>query len=112
MINALEEKWTEIRATAMEQTNRIANELNSAFDGMNGHMARFNATMTQVRHLEEKAHELKTAALRELDTAIANNLAIQIGIVQQLADGRMVTGSDTPVIPTRKPKLVKAGDAA
>lgn len=112
MINALEEKWTEIRATAMEQTNRIANELNSAFDAMNAHMTRFNTTMTQVRQLREKADELQAAAMREFDTAIANNLAVEIGIVQQLADGRMVTGSDTPVIPTRKaPKLVKGGES-
>lgn len=108
MLGVIEEQLTAIRATAMEQSNRIANELNSAFDAMNGHMARFNATMAQVRQMREKADELQAAAIRELDTAIANNLAVQIGIVQQIADGRMVTGSDTPVIPARKPKLVKA----
>lgn len=107
MLNVLEERLTEIRATAMEQTNRIANELNSAVDALNGQVARFNATMTTVRQMRDKASELEAAAIRDLDSAIANNMAVEVGIVQQLADGRMVTGSDTPVIPTRKPKLVK-----
>ena len=115
VLNAIEEKLTEIRATAMEQSNRIANDLNAAADAMNGALTRFNMAMTTVRQKRQEADQLEAAAIRELDTAIANNQTIQIGIVQQIADGRMVTGSDTPVIPTRKPKLVRqqavGGDA-
>lgn len=115
MLSAIEEQLTAIRTTAMEQSNRVANELNSGVDAMNGQLARFNAAMMTVRQMREKANEIEAAAHRDLDSAIANSMAIQVGIVQQIADGRMVTGSDTPVIPTRKPKLVKAakeGDAA
>jgi hypothetical protein len=113
MLNAIEEQLTAIRATAMEQSNRIANDLNSAADAMNGALTRFNMALTTVRQKRQEADQLEAAAIRELDTAISNNQTVQIGIVQQIADGRMVTGSDTPVIPTRKPKLVKAGgDAA
>jgi hypothetical protein len=107
MLGIIEEKLTEIRATAMEQSNRIANELNSGADTLNGALAKFNATMTAVRLKREDADSMQAAAIRELDTAIANSMSVQVGVVQQIADGRMVTGSDMPVIPTRKPKLVK-----
>lgn len=108
MLNIIEEKLGEIRKTAQEQSNRIASELNTGADGLNVALTRFNTTMQQARLKRQEADQLEAAAIRELDTAIGNNQAIQFGIVQQIADGRMVTGTDTPVIPARKPKLVKA----
>jgi hypothetical protein len=111
MRNAIKEQMNAVEAAVAEQENRIANELNSAFDNTNCHMVRFNTDMESVRKWRMQADELQAKAIRELDTAIGNNLAVQIGIVQQIADGRMVTGSDTPVIPARKPpKLVKAAE--
>jgi hypothetical protein len=113
MLGIIEEKLTEIRATAMAQSNMVANELNSGIDDMNASLLRFNAAMETVRQKRAEADDLQAKAIRDLDTSIANNLATQAGIVHQLANGRMVTGSDTPVIPTRKPpKLVKGGVSA
>lgn len=108
MLNAIEEQLSAIRATAMEQSNRIANDLNSAADDMNSATTRFNMAMAAVRQKRHEADQLEAAAIRDFDTAISNDQTIKIGIVQQIADGRMVTGCDTPVIPNRKPKLVKA----
>lgn len=110
MLNVIEEKLVEIRKTAQEQSNRIASELNAATDGLNAALTRFNTTMRQAQLKRQEADQLEAAAIRELDTAATNLQAIQVGIVQQIADGRMVTGSDTPTLPRRKPKLVNAAN--
>ncbi len=125
MRQVIEEQLTNIRAAAMEQENRIASELNSAVDGVNTAKTTYSAGMASVRALRQEAEKLEAAArekrleadqleaatVRQLDTALENFQAINCGVVQQIADGRMVTGSNTPVIPKRKPKLVGGGES-
>lgn len=113
MLNIIEEKLADVRKTAQEQSNRIASEVNSGADALNAALTRFNTTMQQVKLKREEADQLQAAAVRELDTALSQHQSVQLGIVQQLADGRMVTGSDAAVVPSRKPKLkaVEGGEA-
>jgi len=112
MQTIIDESFAQARKIVQEQSNRIASEVNASADGLNTALTRFNTTMKLAQAKDEEAAQLRATAIRELDTAITNSQAIQFGIVQQIADGRMVTGTDTPVIPTRKPKLISGDEEA
>jgi hypothetical protein len=107
VITAIEEMLDGVRKVANEQSNRIAGELNAAYDQQNAAMARFNQQMKLAKAKREEAERIEADAVRDLDTAFGNTGAVSLSIIQQIGEGRIVTGSDTPA-PARRPKLVKA----
>lgn len=106
MISAIDEMLDGVRKVAAEQSTRIAGELNSAYDMQNAAMVRFNSAMKSAKTKRDEADRIEAEAVRDLDTSLANSGAVSLSIIQQIGEGRIVTGSDTPV-PTRRPKLVK-----
>lgn len=114
MLSVIEENLVAVRRIAQEQQNRIAAEINSAVDALNAAKGLAAMAFETAEAKRKEAERLEAQARREIDTAISNCQAVLIGIMQQLDDGQMVTGTDTPAPARRgKPKLIRAagGDA-
>lgn len=123
MYNVVNEQFAAASKVVQEQSNRIASDLNSATDGTNAALMHFNTSMEQahakrreadVMEVEARsriaakraeADQIEADAIRALDTAITNSQSVSIAIINQLADGRVVTGSPAKV-ERRRPKLV------
>jgi hypothetical protein len=110
MINAIDEVLAKAREVAVEQSNRIVSELNAAYDAMNAAQTRFNDRMAAAKAKRAEADAIEADAIREHDTALSNAAAVSLSILQQLSEGRMITGSATPA--PKRPRLVGAKQAS
>lgn len=106
MITAIEDILNQARAVASEQSNRIASEMSSAYDAVNAAATRFNDRMKLARAKLDEASQIQADAVREHDSALSQTGAVLLSIVQQLSEGRMVTGSDQPA--PKRPRLVNS----
>lgn len=96
MINAIQEMADLMVKAAAEQSSQIAAELSAAFDSMNEAKVRFNEAMKRAQAKRAEADEIERKAWQEFDTATSQDGAVKLSIVQQLNEGRMVTGSALP----------------
>ena len=96
MINTIEEALNAVRTAATDHNNRVINELSASYDADNAAKTMFNEQMKLARQKRAEADEIQEAAMREYNTARANAGAVALSIVQQLSEGQMITGSNTP----------------
>lgn len=110
MISAIEELANGMVKAAKEQSNRIVSELDSSYNLINAAVTAHTERMKAARKMHDEASAIEDAANRDLNTALHQASAIYLSITQQITEGRMISGSDTPA--PKRPRLVgKGGDA-
>lgn len=109
MLNAIEDRLSDIRAVAQQQQEAIRNELTADFSARNAALAVFNRAMEKVARLRAEADAVQANAIRDFNEALSNSGATNLSIVRQLEEGRMLTPTDVPA--HRRPKLVEKKEA-
>ncbi len=94
MIDVFDTAIRAAREALSGQIGQQINELNAAADALNSAQVAFNGAMTHVARLRADADKRQADAVRAMDTAATNTMAIILALKQQLGDGAMVTGTD------------------
>jgi len=105
MITAIQELADGMVKAATEQSNRIVSELDASYDATNAAVAAHAERMKAAKAKRAEADAIEDAANRELNTALSQAGAVSLSIIQQITEGRMITGADTPA--PKRPRLVK-----
>lgn len=105
MITAIQQAADAIVKAAAEQSNRVISELNASYDATNAAIVAHAERMKAARAKRAEADAIEDSANRDLQTALSQAGAVSLSIVQQISEGQMVTGSDTPA--PKRPRLVK-----
>ena len=94
MINDSRAKADEMVQAAIDQSERLNSELNSAVDLLASGQVAFNTEMTAVAKLRADADKRQANAMRAFDTVCTQFTSIIVGLRSQISAGKIVTGGN------------------
>lgn len=92
MMNVINSALAEASKAALQQCERLLNELNSAGECMAAAKSVFERDMTEVRKLREAADKKQAEAVRDFDAHLIQLNAVIVTLKRQISDGEIVSG--------------------